>query len=295
MNLKLGLVAIGAALGLTACGSQGGAPPHISDKSFLNGIVGGEEVEKNDPIAHMTGLLYDTQQGAICTASILSKEWMLTAGHCVENANPKALVVIFGTDANSQSKEDQDQMQKNARRVASYQLNPRYTETMTKLEAMAKQAEAEGREITSEEIDAVTDWGDVALVKLESEIPAGYEPAKILDIKSQLHKGDVVTLAGYGITSGGPTGDGAGTLRKVDVSVAEAVWGSTEVLMDQTNKKGACHGDSGGPAYAQVNGELHLFGVTSRGIRDDQDTCTQFAAYTNIQNYRDWIKQVSGL
>lgn len=293
MKLKLGLVALSATLGLSACGNQAGSPIQSSGDS--NRIVGGEVVAKNDPIASMTGMLYDVKQKSICTVSILSSEWVLTAAHCVDGSEAQNLIIAFATSPLSKKPQDVAELKKNARHVVSFEVHPGYAEAMATLEEILQKAEAEGREVTMEEIDAVTDWGDIALLKIEGGLPEGFRPAKILDGSMTLQNGQVVTLAGYGITSGGPFGGGSGLLRKVDVAIYQAVWGQTEVIVDQTPEKGACHGDSGGPAYANVNGELHLFGVTSRGIADENDTCTVFAAYSNIQHHRDWIKQVSGL
>ena len=86
-----------------------------------------------------------------------------------------------------------------------------------------------------------------------------------------------------------------GSLNKDDVLVAEPIWGSTEVMLDQTGGKGACHGDSGGPAYAMVNGQMQLFGITSRGVGDGTGPqCTHFSVYTNASAYASWIAGIIG-
>jgi secreted trypsin-like serine protease len=103
-----------------------------------------------------------------------------------------------------------------------------------------------------------------------------------------------VTLAGYGVTEWWPAesyGEGAGILRRVDdIPMKNAMFSPTEVLLDQTKKKGACHGDSGGPAIVLSGDHYYLFGVTSRGYPPNgMDDCTSQSVYTNILSYMDWI------
>ncbi len=288
---------------LTVAGMAACAPNSQSSAVKTSGsdIVGGTAVAADDQIAQMTAILYDTKQSSLCTVSIVSDEWVLTAGHCVENSTAASLVVIFTNDINqlkagsSSADLAQSPLAGKTRRVLAFTQNPGYKATMDKIDQMDKDAKAKGGDLTSADIDNVKDWGDVTLIHLAGKVPSGYHAAKMLDAAHTFAKGDAITLAGYGISSKSNS-DSAGTLRQVDVTVAESVWGTSEILFDQTNGKGACHGDSGGPAYVKnSDGTLSLFGVTSRGVRDDADSCVQFAAYTNMQHYTDWMKQVSGL
>ncbi|MNY53743.1 Trypsin [compost metagenome] len=90
-----------------------------------------------------------------------------------------------------------------------------------------------------------------------------------------------MTLAGYGLTDGvNKTGDNL--LRKTDVQIIEH-FGKTEVALDQSQGKGACHGDSGGPAFLKVAGVEYVWGITSRGIgKDGVDDCSLFSLYTKV-------------
>ena len=286
-------------VGMVACAPK--SPNTSAIRSTGSEIVGGTAVSADNQIAQMTAILYDTKQSALCTVSILSDEWVLTAGHCVENSTASSLVVIFTNDINqlkagaTASGLAQSPLAGKTRRVLAFTQNPGYKATMDKIDQMDKDAQAKGGELSSADIDNVKDWGDITLIHLDGKIPAGYHAATLLGASHTFKKGESITLAGYGIDSK-DNSDSAGTLRQVDVTVAEPVWGTTEILFDQTNGKGACHGDSGGPAYVKnADGTLALFGVTSRGVRDDADSCVQFAAYTNMQFYGEWVKNVSGL
>ena len=66
--------------------------------------------------------------------------------------------------------------------------------------------------------------------------------------------------------------------------------------IDNTNGKGACHGDSGGPAYVQdKNGNVFLAGVTSRAdeATDPEGKCIGKTIYTKVQPYLTWISTES--
>lgn len=228
---------------------------------IADGIIGGTTVSAHDPLASHVVALLDVSQGALCTASIIDVDLLVTAAHCVEGG-AAALRAVFSTNINNQGAA--------VITVLSAQQSPGWAQHQN---------------------DA-TNTGDIALVKLAQPIPAGYAPAKLLDDASFLTSGQAVILAGYGITNG-TRQTGAGILRQVTTVIADPVFSDTEVLMQQTRGKGACHGDSGGPAYVQVNGERRLLGVTSRGVNDPRNNCTKYSAYTNILSYRDWISSTA--
>ena len=137
------------------------------------------------------------------------------------------------------------------------------------------------------------DEDDIALIQISGALPAGYAPVQLLSDPSALTDGEQVLLAGYGrdvgVEPANGKDDGAGILREVSVNILKAQYGNTEVEVDQTAGKGACHGDSGGPAFAQSGGALKLFGVTSRGPQNQPDTCNSQAIYTNLLAHTDWI------
>ena len=81
-----------ALLVLAACGknqNQAGLSS-FADMS-ADGIIGGAAVTDADPISKTVVAIYDTQQQSLCTGSILSQTLVITAGHCANKANPKAI------------------------------------------------------------------------------------------------------------------------------------------------------------------------------------------------------------
>lgn len=255
-----GLGAAAIALGNAACGPQN--PGMVSLGRDASGIIGGEDATGQEDFAKTVVALYNTSRRSLCTASILSDSTLLTAAHCVSNAAPTDLVAIFNPDLRGNDLV--------ARRVSKKAVS----------------------ELWETNQDNEVDTGDIALVKFVGGLPEGFRPARVLAEADALNDGGEVMLAGYGI-SDGVSRTGSKVLRFVTTQIKNKAFARTEVLLDQTAGRGACHGDSGGPAYVKVNGELRLFGVTSRGVNDQNDDCSKFSAYTNVLAYQEWIERAS--
>jgi len=225
-------------------------------------VVGGDDVDPDGEIAHTTVALYQQAQqgGMLCSATLIAKNVAVTAAHCVEHGVDH-MAVILGSQIASQNRD--------VLRVVDAEVSSAWNPSHL----------------------GGQDAGDIALVKFEGKLPKGYHAARILPVKTKLEKGDEVILAGYGI-SNALKKTGAGTLRETNVSVAQPDFGSTEILLDQRHGSGACHGDSGGPAFVMSNGKYDLMGVTSRGYpATAPDDCRQEVVYTRVNAYRAWISQ----
>jgi V8-like Glu-specific endopeptidase len=103
--------------------------------------------------------------------------------------------------------------------------------------------------------------------------------------------GQVVTLVGYGVTSDNV--DDYGTKRIAHNVITSLA--STVIYWDpgQGTYQGqsTCYGDSGGPAFATVNGVEVQVGITSGG----SEPCdTGYSWDTNVYLFASWISQVAG-
>ena len=226
-------------------------------------IVGGSEVSANDPVQSSTTALYEPSGtgpgGALCSASLIGPNMAITAAHCIQK-NGYAPVMLFGNDIRSG--------QAVRRPVVGSIVNP----------AWAKRA---GRGM---------DQGDIAVVKFAGGLPTGYRPAPMDSSDDQIVKGEQAVLAGYGINNA-EAKTGAGVLRKTEVKVANPRPGKTEMVLNQRHGRGACHGDSGGPAYVQRGGKMVLAGVTNRSYpASAPDDCAHDVVYTKVAAYRPWIE-----
>lgn len=259
------LVGIVSSLALTACNQRTNNSGEVQAKenaTLGDGIVGGTEVQADDPIKQSIVAVYDAYEGQLCTGSLLPGNLVLTAAHCIGQMD-EAMFIFFDTKLTKIS----------VRRQAD------------KIEVSPYWATRKSKD---------KDTGDVALIHFTGDVPAGYKPATFVSNanKKLLAKGAEVVLAGFGITNG-VTGDGAGTLRVTKVKIEDPQFSSSEIKLNQTQGTGACHGDSGGPAYIQVNGKYYLWGVTSRGVDDEKNDCTQYSAYTNALYYKTWLNRMA--
>jgi secreted trypsin-like serine protease len=131
----------------------------------------------------------------------------------------------------------------------------------------------------------IKNWGDLAVIGFSGSLPAGYSPVAIAG-EDQLVDGETVLLAGYGETDGREA-IASSHLKAVAVRVQKARYAKSEFTVDQTDGKGACHGDSGGPAFVARGNELHLVGITSRGF---DDVCGKASVYTRVSSFLAWIQ-----
>lgn len=256
---------------LCACSPGKKNAEEVSIGSGTASIIGGKKVQSDDLIGSSTvALLADiiTTDGqraqSVCTGSLLRSNVVLTAGHCLPqgpNVKEASVYVVFGKDLRQQSEVQ-------VRLVTDHVLHERYGQVT----------------------ELGEDSNDIALMKFSGSLPEGYKLAELLEDESLVKPESKVTLAGYGfVWTDGEESYSDNTLRRVDVNVIDHI-GKTEVVLDQSQGKGACHGDSGGPAFLEVDGKQLVWGITSRGAgRDGVDDCSFFSIYTKVKSHSEFI------
>lgn len=259
-------------LTLAACSADRGTSLENSEisehvkgcQSEAQGIVNGTEINAPDPDSKRAVLLLIQSGETItsCTGVVISNRVILTAGHCVKGAKKTGIIAVFNTEMT---------------------CSPGFNAS---------------KSITSVDILTHEDYkgdsrakDDLAMVKLESPIPASYRPQELYDGQSPLSSDDVLMI-GYGITSEGKS-DSLRLRKTIKSFKNEAAQKDQNIGFDQrTASGGVCTGDSGGPVYVQVGGQFKLIGVNSIVMGKSNETaCHTMSMAMYMPAFADWVEK----
>ncbi len=260
MNFKSLSLSI-ALLSLSACS------PNLAKND--RAVLGGEDAPANSLVAKSTvslGIKMDDSYESFCTGTIVSKNLILTATHCLEqfDGDYSEVVIYFGNNLEKYNSELE-------RTIDQGRINEDYSIVLDSEEEM------------------ITALNDVALLKINGVIPATNKPVSIIDENLKLKDETTLTLAGWGILDDN-IGNSPTVLQYVDVSLKK-YW-ATHLITDQTADKGACSGDSGGPAFIRQNDQLIVVGAT-RGPHLPALDCRTYGEYTNLSVNKSFIVETA--
>lgn len=241
-----------------------------------DGIVGGRETAKTHLTSRYLALIFDKPTESYCTAMLIRKNILLTAAHCIKS-NVANLTVAFG----NRPMAGQYVMHEASRIL----VHPQYK-------------------------NQSIDRNDLALILLKSDAPKGYEPLAIPNETFPLKAGQTFTASGYGKISGisdphSPDHQGSGYLRHVELKVDSISADQSQFYVDQSQGKGICNGDSGGPAMMRLHDRDYAIGIASaiswlvpselsdkakKEYMEKQDVCAHRSIYINTKNYHTWIE-----
>jgi Leucine-rich repeat (LRR) protein len=198
-------------------------------------IISGLAPEVGHPGEFNTVALVKPNGKIFCSGSIIAPNLIATAKHCLVNKDSSDFKIYFGDNTNAP------------------------TESLY-------------REVIDFEVRYPKDWSmmfpsfDVGWVEFKGALPEGFKPLPILSTPDSLSIGHVIHQVGYGNRS-----PRAGTIK-----AGIKLRGLTHLQSYVNNPRffnilvfkgdegqGSCHGDSGGPAYAYIEGHWYIVGVTN--------------------------------
>jgi hypothetical protein len=204
--------------------------------------------------------------GGLCTGTLVDAEWVVTAAHCltplvVELPDQATVTAMTTVRFDSTSAFGGGMAIKAAQTIPHPQFNPY----------------------------ALGD-NDIGLIKLATPVTRA---VSTLNRRAEAAPpGTAVTMVGYGQSSTSNQ-NAVGVELVVDKTTADCASVTLPIpatnakllCFPQTDGKGKCHGDSGGPSFATIGGKQVLVGVTSFG---DQP-CLTGGADTRVDAELDFI------
>ncbi len=199
-------------------------------------------------------------RGNFCTGTLIAKDLVLTAAHCVPSGSDYKLVQF---DA---------QRQPNLRDTLRVERHPQFSQ---------------------QTFDNHRATADVALIKLAAPVQNAAQ-ATLFGGAFAVAPGDRFAVAGYGLTERG-NGKTGGALRAASL-VATGKPGNLQIrLVDPAAKGeraglGACTGDSGAPVFRDDGGRFLVIGVVSWSTGPNgAEGCGGLTGVTPLSLYRSWV------
>lgn len=231
-------------------------------------IIGGTPPSGNHPGRASTVLVLLNGK-PFCTGVLVASNTVITAGHCIESSSPSDYRIFFGPDFVSDPSKDLTH------------------------EVIAVRAMKPGKRNYPNL--------DIAWIRFAGSAPAGFHPVKILADQSRLARGDVLIREGYGTRN--PEEQNPGLLTTVTGTfdhIENSHLYHYLLITGWSQGKTTCYGDSGGPAYANIDGVWHLVGTVNGqewhdDLAPDQDCRTGISVYTFVGAFKSWFEQSAGI
>jgi secreted trypsin-like serine protease len=236
---------------LSACG--------VPENSANLHIINGKPFRPNMPGANSMIAIMDRNGDILCTGVVLNSDHFLTAAHCGMLGQMKDAEIRSGLDV---------------KRSAA----------LTKVSSWVNHEGFNSAGLTQSKPTQLT--ADLMIVRTLTAM-SGVGALSILEENADIALGSTLRTAGYGRSIGSDRSSASKALYG-DFSVESINAAGGEMTLKDTTTGMACHGDSGGPVFVNISGDLVIAGIVSRGKREC-DTNTSIV--TDLRVFRDWIAE----
>jgi hypothetical protein len=214
--------------------------------------------------------LADIESALMCTGVVISEQLVLTAAHCFEGlgASSAAVYFPFATEGERSAL------------VQGLEIHPSYDPRLPT------------------DPTNVIPPSDLALLRLDRSIPAGYKPALVSEFDATKASNQGLParflVSGYGVTFSRNNRDG-GKLRSATINLQQTdpkryvieTFGGT-----RSAPVGGCAGDSGAPLMELGQPAGRVLGVLSTG-GEIAGRCVGTNSFTDLRYYSAWLRSTA--